>query len=1137
MLEILMHQTIERLLLQENLTGTFSIPITDDSIKEIPESFTFTITTIGAKIADGSSSKTIKIIDDDIPTIDMIADSFVIAEDGGNFTARLTVSRALSQRVRFRIFQQGGTASNFYEWGDYNFFTYFGEFDSRTTERTMTVDIYDDSIVEDDETFTLVLQNLTLGNGQDIGKVAQFANGESHYRKTITIADDESRNLSFSEPNISVSEDTGNLLVDLDLSKTAIVDVTFDYELSNLNLTATNPSDYTNPSSLSGTITAGGDDATISIPITNDAIHELDETFKITLKNLIGGSFTAGAATISQIVTITDDDEPILVIPANPTPYLVAEDSLNDELILNLQFSKALLHPISVTIETTDDSALVGQDFVAFGSTPKEFRSTTDNLPVVISSINDSTLEGNESFSFRITSLSGAKFPEGVTSYSGTMTIIDDESSTLTITNTEFYVEEDVQGGNFDVNLSLSSAVDMDVTVEFNMEDVDVQTASKGTDYTQDSNNTITFEAGQTTKTLSIPITVDQNIEGNESFTLVLSSLIGAKFTDDASSLNQKITIFDDDAPEVTITADNFNVAEDAGKFTFSLNVDGTYTNFKFSLSTSHGTAMGTDFSDSFEDEYTYQSNATNPILSVDLTDDDDLEVSETFTISLVITEGAVRLPKGSPTYSKTVTIVDDESTTLSVKNTRFSVNENVGLGGFILRLGISQAIDVDVIVEYEADYIDPNTRSDFSVPAEGKVKILAGETLGTFTISINDDTEMEGNEPFRIILKDPIGADHASGNDTHNVDITIVDDEYPTVKRPRTGFFNEGTGEAEVEVELEGASTRLIAVSYETVDDTAIAGEDYTHTQGVLNFSPGSFKKKIKIPIIDDSDSELSELFNIIFTITIGDTVFQNSDGSANTTENKRFATTTVSSRFYITDNETPYVAISNTKFYVGEDVGSDGFKLEVALSRNTPISYNFAVTGGTAVAGVDYNVTTTGTMNHPGYIPGSGLSQIIDIGIEDNDEVDGNKTIRIKLSNLTGAVFAEGGDSITRTIIIVDDEPTTFSLSTTTFEVDENVSEEKIDISYMISPVSLFDISFKVATEDDTAIKGQDYTEVDQTITIEAGTTTGTFSIPILNDSDNEGEHSFKFKITDVVGAKIAENKNEIVAINYNS
>ena len=131
-----------------------------------------------------------------------------------------------------------------------------------------------------------------------------------------------------------------------------------------------------------------------------------------------------------------------------------------------------------------------------------------------------------------------------------------------------------------------------------------------------------------------------------------------------------------------------------------------------------------------------------------------------------------------------------------------------------------------------------------------------------------------------------------------------------------------------------------------------------------------------------------------------------------------------------------------------------------------------------------------------------------------------------------MTGAVFAGGGDSLTRTIIIVDDDKTTFSLTSSTFQVNEDVVAGKIDVSYMISPASLFDISFKVATEDGTgdsrAIKGQDYTELDQTITIEAGTTTGTFSIRILNDTDNEGEHSFKFKISDVVGAKIAENKD---------
>ena len=87
----------------------------------------------------------------------------------------------------------------------------------------------------------------------------------------------------------------------------------------------------------------------------------------------------------------------------------------------------------------------------------------------------------------------------------------------------------------------------------------------------------------------------------------------------------------------------------------------------------------------------------------------------------------------------------------------------------------------------------------------------------------------------------------------------------------------------------------------------------------------------------------------------------------------------------FGFRDNESPTLSIANTKFYVSEDVGSDGYQLELPVTRiieNSTISYEFAVTGGTAVAGTDYNVST-GRKTHPGYRPIFGLSQFIPIGI----------------------------------------------------------------------------------------------------------------------------------------------------------
>ena len=1115
---------------------TVEIEIINDSDLENTEMFEFTLSNItGTAIfpSDNSSDAvTIKIIDDDTPTLDITADSFYFDEDAGFFRAAITLSGTLSNNINVTFAMEDASHLEENERAtrnvDYLYWDPTGyNFDSSTDTQHFTVLITNDTISEEDESINLVLYNLRPN-----GTKVKFPNGEERYSKTLTIVDDDSRTLSVSDTELSVVETTGsetgnNIVVSIELSKTSIKDVTFDFEL--VNGTAAKDSDFSDPASYSGSITAGSTSSTILIPIINDTVHEGSETFQIKLKNLLGAKFVSDSETLFKTITITDDDEPTLVIPATSTPFLVAEDSPNDQLILNLLFSKALLLPITATIETTSGTAVAGQDFMAVNGSTGAISSTTDRLPIPIPSINDTVVEGNESFTFRISSLIGAKFPDGVTSYTGTITIIDDESTTLTFTTTEFYVEEDVTGGNFDVNLSLSSAVRLSVTLEFNMENAEDRSALESSDYTQASNNTITFETGQTSKTLSIPIKDDTDIEGNESFTLVLSNLIGAKFTNDILTLSQEITIFDDDAPEVTIAADNFNVAEDSGKFTFSLVVDGNYNNFKFSLSTNHGTASGIDYSDSFEDEYTYRQDSTKPTLSVDITDDDFLEGDETLSISLEITEGAVRLPKGSPTYSQTVTIVDDESTTMSVKNTRFDVIENIGQGGYILRVGLSNTIAVNATVEY--DLMDVSTtkvspRSDYTEwpVASRKTTIPAGDTIGTFSIPIINDPRHEGNELFKIILKNPVGAVFADG-ETLEATITIIDDEDPTVLPPLSASIvaeDVGNSKIEVSMTLSGESARSVAVSYETVDDTAKRGEDYTYSQGVLNFSPGTTEATLSIPILNDLNHEGLEQFKIRFSVTIGDAEFLGGADSLLRT-------------IYIFDDESPTLSIANTKFYVSEDIGSSGYNLEIALSgvpNGFITSLNYAVIGGTAVAGVDYDSSAQNIRFSPGEV-----RKTIKIGIEDNNELEENKTIRIALTNLSGAVFAGGESSLKRTITIIDDERTTFALSSTLFKVNENTTSGKFDVDVMLAAASLYDVSFSVSTQDGTAIKDQDYTSLEnKLVTIEAGNTTSSFSIPIINDSDNEGDQTFSFSIENVVGAVISggvENIEKIVTI----
>ena len=64
--------------------------------------------------------------------------------------------------------------------------------------------------------------------------------------------------------------------------------------------------------------------------------------------------------------------------------------------------------------------------------------------------------------------------------------------------------------------------------------------------------------------------------------------------------------------------------------------------------------------------------------------------------------------------------------------------------------------------------------------------------------------------------------------------------------------------------VELNRAAAHVVSVDYATIDGTATAGEDYTATSGALTFAPGTTKKTVTVPILDDAVDEGKEKFTL---------------------------------------------------------------------------------------------------------------------------------------------------------------------------------------------------------------------------------------------------------------------------------
>jgi beta-glucanase (GH16 family) len=77
-----------------------------------------------------------------------------------------------------------------------------------------------------------------------------------------------------------------------------------------------------------------------------------------------------------------------------------------------------------------------------------------------------------------------------------------------------------------------------------------------------------------------------------------------------------------------------------------------------------------------------------------------------------------------------------------------------------------------------------------------------------------------------------------------------------------------EESGEATVNLRLSSESVDQVTVTYNTVDGTATAGEDYTVAENAtISFAPGETSKDIVISITDDEDAEFDETFDVVLS------------------------------------------------------------------------------------------------------------------------------------------------------------------------------------------------------------------------------------------------------------------------------
>jgi len=141
----------------------------------------------------------------------------------------------------------------------------------------------------------------------------------------------------------------------------------------------------------------------------------------------------------------------------------------------------------------------------------------------------------------------------------------------------------------------------------------------------------------------------------------------------------------------------------------------------------------------------------------LEINEDNTYEGKETVTLALTGAQGGT-IDGDDKTSHTLTTSHDDSKPTLDFSSDLFTKRENLD-AGFNVELSEAAGTDIDVTFEDEGTGSASDGGTDYTFPASPTITIPAGNTSGTFTISVNDDTEEEQNETIDVRIKSATAA------------------------------------------------------------------------------------------------------------------------------------------------------------------------------------------------------------------------------------------------------------------------------------------------------------------------------------------------------------------------------------------
>jgi hypothetical protein len=440
-----------------------------------------------------------------------------------------------------------------------------------TADITITAD--QDFFIEGDDGITDATLTVTLSNPVDIPILLAYATSNGDYNSTTNAGlpnDDplavaaQYAGINSTADNADPSDPPG----EYDFVNSAMAD-DHDYDDSEavLNFPAVND----------GLQHADPLTQQITVPIYGDNVVELDEWLSVTISGweFLGRDGGAGEITVSQesdFIWIDNDDSAAFTI----SDVTLTEGDAGSVLAsITVILDNGVDVSLSVDYATQDGTDEVGGDNGAVESDDgvtgdNDYQQTSGTLvfagiagehhEILVPVNGDTIVELDEYFNVLLTDLEASHRDVTIEDSTGRVDIDNDDSATVMMGD-GVVVEGDSGITPASINITLSSPVDVDVTMDFapgggdaDSDDYQVATAT----------GTITFTAGSQTQVVIVDINGDTDFERHEDLLLDFSNLAASNRDVTFEDADSKLTIINDDRNPLGLDAQHVLHSEPA---------------------------------------------------------------------------------------------------------------------------------------------------------------------------------------------------------------------------------------------------------------------------------------------------------------------------------------------------------------------------------------------------------------------------------------------------------------------------------------------------------------------------------------------------------------------------------------------